>query len=359
MGRTMNQRIAYVDILKGFAIMAVVFFHVKCQLPEAKLFNPTVLGSMWHVPLFFMLSGFFVTERKILDTKSFLYSKFKRLYLKGLYYFVPVAILHNLFIKWDWYREGVSYGGEFVSVLSISENSFLVIRQFLLISREPIVGAMWFIDSLFLAMIGLAILVRLQKTLNVREGYLTIIILIMVVLSNLFTKKYGITLPKISNSITAMGLVYLGSQMFQRGYLKYVGKKTAIISGIILWSLSLVDCNVGLNTNGYSSIVQLVSITVTAFFTLAFVAKKIEKNYIGRILTMVGEYSFAIMGLHFVGFKVCSLVLSILSGKDYATYYLTTPDVESNYILVLLYFVFGIVIPLAIVRPIEVLFAHK
>ena len=99
-------RCVYVDILKGFAILAVVLFHIKYQFLHTTLFNPCILGSLWHVPLFFFISGFFISESKISGTKEFLLSKTQRLYLKGLYYYIPAAILHNLFFKFDWYRVG-------------------------------------------------------------------------------------------------------------------------------------------------------------------------------------------------------------------------------------------------------------
>lgn len=80
----MKNRLMYVDVLKGFAIMAVVLFHINFEFPSSKLFNFSILGGMWHVPLFFFISGFFISEAKLADTKSFLWNKMKSLYIKGL-----------------------------------------------------------------------------------------------------------------------------------------------------------------------------------------------------------------------------------------------------------------------------------
>ena len=202
----MITRVVYVDILKGFSMMAVVLFHIDCQFPKASWFCPYMFGDMWHVPLFFLLSGFFIKDEKLSDIKDFLKSKLKVLYVKGLYYFIPVVLLHNYFIYWGWYKMDYSYSGEFVKILEMGDFWWLILKNFLLMSREPIVGAMWFVDSLLIAMVGLCLLKWVTTFLKVNKDFwFCIMVLILVVMSNVLTREYGVVIPKISNSITAMG----------------------------------------------------------------------------------------------------------------------------------------------------------
>lgn len=358
MGYVMQQRIAYIDILKGFAIMAVVWFHIKCTLPSYSWFKPSILGSLWHVPLFFFISGFFITEKKLSATRAFVKSKVKGLYIKGLYYFLPMSFLHNTFLVCDWYRSDVSYSGVYETTLSLADIFILIVKQFFLMSREPIVGAMWFLDSLFIAMIGLAILYWVSRNVtNIdRSGYLfPLSILTLVIASNMATEVYDVVLPKINNSVTAMGLIYLGSFMYQSGYLQNVNKFSFIAGILVLWCLSLTEGSIALNNNRYTSIVQLIGVTISSFYVFAYIAKKIATNLVGRLCTFIGEYSFTIMGLHFVGFKICSMILSFATGTEFETYYLTTPDLGSGYHYIVIYFAFGVLIPIIIARAIELM----
>ena len=193
----MKQRILYFDILKGFAMVSVVAMHITCQLPEGRLFHSNIL-FMWHVPLFFMLSGFFITDGKLANFKMFIGSKFKTLYVKGLFYFVPAVLMHNLFVSWDWYRPEQSNGIAYGNFLSMKDSFILLIENFFLMNREHIVGAMWFIDSLFLAMMCYGIIYYVIRKIfpSTKENnfLFCLVVLMMVVVSNIATNVFGFTI---------------------------------------------------------------------------------------------------------------------------------------------------------------------
>ncbi len=70
----------------------------------------------------------------------------------------------------------------------------------------------------------------------------------------------------------------------------------------------------------------------------------IEHN-IRRLLSLCGKDSFYIMGLHFVGFKLCTMLLNWLGGdKNLAV---LQPQAENSILLLLCYLTFGILFPLA------------
>lgn len=112
--------------------------------------------------------------------------------------------------------------------------------------------------------------------------------------------------------------------------------------------MSLTDSHVALNTNAFTSPFQLLGITLASFFCFAYIANRIENNIIGKIYAFIGEKSFYIMGLHFVGFKLCSLFLTTITGTPFETWYLTTPNLGTNYVHVFIYFSFGILFPLIV-----------
>lgn len=114
----MNQqtRTAYVDIAKGIAILSVVLLHVNFIYPQLSFVNiSAMLGWYWHVPVFFLIGGFFLKDEKLIHPISFIKGKFKSLYLLALYIYLPATLLHNYLLKIGWYSTHVNYGGKIIS----------------------------------------------------------------------------------------------------------------------------------------------------------------------------------------------------------------------------------------------------
>jgi fucose 4-O-acetylase-like acetyltransferase len=113
-----NKRLEFVDALKGFAIFLVIWGHVIMQLGGYPNFTYSIIYS-FHMPLFFILSGFFFKSSLKLSIKDFFSKKsFQLLYtwffwciVLGIYY----AVGHHLentthlqkvilvFNRWFWF----------------------------------------------------------------------------------------------------------------------------------------------------------------------------------------------------------------------------------------------------------------
>lgn len=76
-----------------------------------------------------------------------------------------------------------------------------------------------------------------------------------------------------------------------------------------------------------------------------YIGKHIEANIVGRAIAYIGKDSFYVMALHFVGFKLCTLVLQ---GIGYGGGQISdlTPTVGSNVLLLLIYAFSGAGFPL-------------
>lgn len=92
-------RYRWVDIAKGFAILSVVLLHINYQFYDSKYLPlATLLGELWHVPVFFLLGGFFLKEERLLQPVSFIKGKIKSLYRLLLYFYIPAVLLHNVLL---------------------------------------------------------------------------------------------------------------------------------------------------------------------------------------------------------------------------------------------------------------------
>jgi fucose 4-O-acetylase-like acetyltransferase len=62
----LNKRQIYFDVLKGLAIIAVVFSHTVHGITDMRFLPLHSMGySFWYVSVFFLLSGFFLKEDRL------------------------------------------------------------------------------------------------------------------------------------------------------------------------------------------------------------------------------------------------------------------------------------------------------
>lgn len=99
-----GQRDKSIDIAKGFSIIAIVLGHIGFLYPRCSLVNTRDLFIyLWHVPVFFILAGFFLKDEQLIKPVAFFKKKFISLYLKILFFYIPAVWFHNIFISWGWY----------------------------------------------------------------------------------------------------------------------------------------------------------------------------------------------------------------------------------------------------------------
>lgn len=131
-----------ISIAKGIGILLMVVGHAGC---------PSAMRSfiyMFHMPLFFIISGYCFKDYYLTDLKSFAQKRIRGLYVPFVKYSLLFILLHNVF-----YRIGIfnaEYGSgvasEYYSIRTICIHSA---QSFLLINHEQLISAVWFIAALF------------------------------------------------------------------------------------------------------------------------------------------------------------------------------------------------------------------
>ena len=349
----------YVDIIKGFAIIAVVLLHINFAFPKYALINTgSILGGQWHVAVFFLVSGFFIKDDKLASPISFMKPKFWNLYIKALYVYIPLVLLHNVFLRWGWLYTDILYNHKYLSEFEGLDWILHIVSQFLFFSREPLSGAMWYVDSLLIAMGIYTVLYWLvsksNRLNNSRQKIIGCIILVLATISGIATNVFGITLPKCSNVFTGLLLIYVGKNSYKL-LSTGGGKKTLcsfenglvlFVCVIIFYQYNLFDGGMALNSNRFHDMVHLVVCSWSAMYILAFIGKKIQRSSAGKIIAYIGKESFWIMGLHMIGFHVFTTILNFF-GMEFEHHF-TTPNIDTNITLLIGYLFFGIGIPLLI-----------
>lgn len=134
--------------------------------------------------------------------------------------------------------------------------------------------------------------------------------------------------------------------MFQTLKLRFDNRLLAIASAVMLYEVSVMCSGVALNGNVFSDIAALLAGCVSALYLIAYIGRRIEGSMVERFMIYCERESFYIMALHFVGFKFCTMLLSMI-GVDTCRLSDLQPQVGHNIPLMLTYLASGVLFPLA------------
>lgn len=158
MSKIERKRLEWVDVAKAFAIIAVVIGHIDYQYPDIKIVPiSTIVSWLWHVPVFFMIGGVFLKDDRMLKPFPFIKGKIKSLYLLILYLYIPFTLLHNVLLDIGFYDVAIEYGGKHVDYWTTGQFIRNLAEVIFLAGREPVLGAMWFVYVLFMALCYMSI----------------------------------------------------------------------------------------------------------------------------------------------------------------------------------------------------------
>lgn len=237
----------WVDIAKGIAIIAVVVGHIGYSWPNTKLLPLSdICVWLWHVPVFFMIGGFFLKDEKLQSPVTYVKRKVKGLYLPMIYIYVAILLLHNLFIKIGWYDLNVEYYGKYVTWWGIGDFFKHLAEALLCAGREPLLGAMWFGFVLFMALCIMSftswIIKKISRgwsstTYEIARG---LVFLSFAIISCTLTKLFGLTIPRFNNTFAAIWLIYIGMLLVQKARITFSNGLIAAGSALLAWHTATV-----------------------------------------------------------------------------------------------------------------------
>lgn len=126
------------DIAKAICIILMVVGHSGC---------PTYLYNflyLFHVPCFFFISGWLLSDKYLDDLKTGLLKKAQGSYVPFVKWTLIFLLFHNVFASMHIYADSYSW------------QTFIerVVRAFTMTGGESLLGGFWFLISLFWASVG-------------------------------------------------------------------------------------------------------------------------------------------------------------------------------------------------------------
>jgi fucose 4-O-acetylase-like acetyltransferase len=180
-----NNHEEWVDNLKLFGIIFVILGHISSP-PQAFIFT-------WHMPLFFIISGFFIDVNQ--KPQQFIVSNSKRLLMPYLV-FTLLALFAETFKRLLLGREPIDYFSEFYNMYIWMDGESLI---------NTYAFVLWFLPTLFFARL---VVFSLCKYVNNIAGQ-------FVTVSLLFALSFLLDLPfSLDNALNSALFVYIGFKAF-------------------------------------------------------------------------------------------------------------------------------------------------
>ena len=274
--------------------------------------------------------------------------------------YVPVLILHNVFINIGWYDLKLEYYGKYVTYWGITDFFKHIISALFCAGREPLLGAMWFGFVLFMALCIISLTSWLLKKLgsklsaNKLEIIRGLLFFSLAIISCTLTKLIGFTIPRFNNTLVAIWLIYVGMLLVQKARVKFSNGLIAIFCGLIAWHSATILGGVDLVANDFSDVISLTITSTSCLYIVCYLSRLIERvKWLSNIMSNIGRDSLYIMGLHFLGFKVGTHLVNAMGMN--ASLAQLVPRTGNNLLLMVYYVFWGVVAPLLFIYSFRVI----
>lgn len=331
-----------VSIMKGIAILSVVIGHATTGT------SMEIFVNQYHLAVFFFVAGYCFNIKHLQNLYAYSWRRFSSLYVPFMKFGCFYLISHNLFYYWG--MEKIPY-----DVYGFIHE----IRNFTigLTSEDPLMGAMWFCPALLIVSLLSAYTLKLQEYIGGgKREYSKVLLLFCLPLVGSFLSKCGIKSPRcLWEYMQFCGIFFCGHYFRTSKVFDILRSESIRHSIIVIFILTWVS--VILFYCGFMAYLQATNIVDENVVVVTFVAtinaiivyhvslllKRIE--LVKEILCYIGNHSFSIMGLHFLCFKLVSL-LYILYENGSSDLLNRFPTIKAGSIWIVLYVLFGTAIPL-------------
>lgn len=265
-----RERITYIDSAKAIAIILVIIGHCYWlrEIPK--------LGSLiysFHMPLFFLISGFFIKDIGIVDALK----KYSKAYLWPYLVIGMFIILIGIFK--ELYNSECWYGLIPLNITKILWGSSSETE--IIWGSIPHIGPAWFLLALFWGCIVMSLLHYLKSRTE------QVSIIVIAVCFSICSAKV-IKMPvSLQGGVLCVAYIYIGKLVHRYNVMNsiFMLPPYVKIAAFVLWLLAAVftgGVDIGSGAVGYSVVGFVVSL-IGSFYVLYFCEKtKINFGWIGR-----------------------------------------------------------------------------
>lgn len=339
----MKKRNNTVSIAKSIGIILMVVGHSGC---------PKILLEylyMFHMPLFFFCSGYFFKEPiDKYSVKTFIMKRIKGLYLPYIKWTLFFLILHNILFKINIYNDQYGFKGSVSYLYNLDDYADKLFHLIFMASTEQLLGGFWFLKVLFVTSVCLEIYFFINTKIRINK----IILLPTLLLVTYICKIYNINLPMIGS----VSLIAMSCVIFILGYYykQYEQKKYYNIYTFIILTILVI---IGSQTNyaemtdyEVNDVLPYIIFSVIGIISIFCISSILEHTKVKSLLIYIGDNTMDILALHFISFKIVSLIKIYIYGLDIKKLACFPIIPDHNKYFWILYTIIGITIPLIILN---------
>lgn len=307
----MKSRNKIIDIIKAFGIILVLIGHACVYDSYLRKFV-----YIFHLPLFFLVSGYLYNDNDSKDPWGFIGKKLKKLLSMYIIYNLFFVLFHNLFFKLGILQNTGMY--------NLRDYVVNFLNIFLFKSNEPFAAAMWFIPVLIITLImyNFITLFIYRKGILKSEVYRTWMIVFCALLGiYLNSRQINIGLH-YQTCFIAIPFIHIG-QLYKL-YFKNKIKPDLFISFLIILNtlgfMFNVSGEVEFAMNKFWNPILLYTLGTGMVYVTYSISYYIS-IYLSRtseLLEYIGKNSFHIMSGHLLMFKLLDYGIIMLYSKNYS-----------------------------------------
>lgn len=346
----------YIDYMKGIAIVFVVYGHTF------GIFHDWVY--LFHVPVFFMLSGYCWNSDYAVSKESvigFVYKRFIRLLIPYFVFNILLVVLFNVLLSANLYTDNqeflkilgttpvYQYTVSRLSASQILYNCYRVLN--LDMHAIQLGGASWFLYVLFAVCSIHCVIEHLAikiKTAKVRYAVWVCLFVGILVLAQMITEGAGDGTYHIRHlRIPAAYSCYLVGVGFKKLKIPVIPKKPAVlgIGSFILLFVLLKHGTIELSKCVITNPLFLVSCTVLGWFMIGALSCFLVNSRI-TVFEYIGRHTFPIILLHFLVFKLVTFIYLQATNKSLLLLASFPVFFNTGELMKIVYSLAGVVIPI-------------
>lgn len=250
-----SNRIEYIDFAKAVGIILVIVGH--CSWKNSIPYLTETIYS-FHMPLFFILSGFFIKPMKISDSLQ----KYSKAYLLP-YAITTLLCLAVTFIFSVFYESNLNAADIIRDWLVRSIFSSGSASGSELFANTPIIGAIWFLPALFWSCLFYSIALRYFSSEN-----RVLFVILLFVLSYLSIKV--LRLPfSIQAGVSAIVFLETGHLIRKYDVIERLSSRTSLLLIFPIWIMCIVKGFMSISHCVYG--LGLVTIIGSILASVAFI----------------------------------------------------------------------------------------
>ncbi|SHL91688.1 Fucose 4-O-acetylase [Xylanibacter ruminicola] len=299
-----------IAIAKAIGIFFMVVGHSGC--PQS-IFRFIYL---FHMPLFFFCSGIFFKEMSsIVSVGTYLKKRIKGLYIPFVKWAVFFLILHNMFMKVGLYNAyyGFEGGTAFYTISDIFQRLCKIL--FIMNGYEELLGGFWFIRSLFVSCLLIAVFSLIfRRRFKYKYWLLCLLFLVLTVL-----------IRRISPDIEfwrEISMGCLGAMFYILGYLLMPYFRlwqnwysALLLCFSLLFFFYYFKNGISMGC-GYNKVVPFSLSAISGSLLTICISKQIDNrnSLLKYVLYYIGNHTLVILALHFLAFRFVSYIISVIYG---------------------------------------------